>query len=109
MKDKQNIAIIGSTGSIGTQALEVIKENKNIFNVLVLSGNRNSDLLVKQSILFSPKYVVVSNEEAYKKVSYELKKHKIKVLFGEQGLCEAVSLKELDVLYLTSSINEAKS
>ncbi len=100
MKNKKNIAVIGSTGSIGTQTLEIIKENKDVFNVLVLSANKNSDLLIKQSIMFLPKYVVVTDEESYKKVVFGLKKHEIKVLFGESGLCEVVSLKEVDVVLM---------
>ncbi len=69
---KKRIAVLGSTGSIGTQTLEVIEEQKDMFDVEVLSANTNSDLLVKQSILHRPNSVVIVDESKYDEVFKEL-------------------------------------
>ena len=62
MTVKKNIAILGSTGSIGTQTLDVIRANPDAFAVEVLTGNGNADLLIKQAIEFDPNTVVVAHE-----------------------------------------------
>ena len=64
---KRNIAILGSTGSIGTQALEVIKANSSKFQVEVLTAGKNADLLIQQAIEFEPNSVVIDDETLYKK------------------------------------------
>ena len=61
--EKKNIAILGSTGSIGTQALDVIRANADAFAVEVLTANGNADLLIKQAIEFNPNAVVIADEE----------------------------------------------
>ena len=71
-KKKKQIAILGSTGSIGCQALEVISEHPDLFEVDVLTANNNSALLIKQSKKFNPNTVVITNEEKYKEVDTAL-------------------------------------
>jgi 1-deoxy-D-xylulose-5-phosphate reductoisomerase len=65
---KRKIAILGSTGSIGTQALEVIEANPDSFEVEILTAQNNADLLIEQSIKFNPNCVVITNESLYDKV-----------------------------------------
>ncbi|MFA8450804.1 MAG: 1-deoxy-D-xylulose-5-phosphate reductoisomerase [Bacteroidales bacterium] len=97
VKRKKRIAILGSTGSIGTQALEVVKEQENHFEVIALTANTQADLLIQQAKEFRPKYVVIGNSALYSKVKNELEPYKIQVLQGEKGLCEVVCLPEVDV------------
>ena len=65
---KRHLAILGSTGSIGTQTLEVVEANPDIFEVEVLTAQNNADLLIEQAAKFRPKVVVISNEDLYDKV-----------------------------------------
>jgi len=95
---KKKIAILGSTGSIGTQALEVINEHSNLFEVEVLTANNNSKLLIEQAIKFNPNTVVITNEEKYKEVDDALFKLGIKVFAGQQSLEEVVEGKNIDVV-----------
>ena len=95
---KKQIAILGSTGSIGTQALEVISEHSNLFEVAVLTANNNSKLLIEQAIKFKPNTVVIANEEKYKEVDEALFKLGIKVFAGQQSLEEVVELENIDVV-----------
>lgn len=99
----KNISILGSTGSIGTQALEVIRFNQNMFNIIALSGNNNIDLLEKQILEFKPKYVAVYNEKNALKLKNRLKNINTKVLYGMEGLIEICSLDEVDIV-LTSVV-----
>ena len=66
--NKKHIAILGSTGSIGTQALAVIEANKDLFAIEVLSANSNSGLLIKQALKFNPNAVVIVDETKYQEV-----------------------------------------
>ena len=95
---KKQIAILGSTGSIGTQALEVINEHANLFDVEVLTANNNSKLLIEQAIKFKPNTVVIANEEKYKEVDEALFKLGIKVFAGQQSLEEVVETENIDVV-----------
>ena len=95
---KKQIAILGSTGSIGTQALEVISEHSNLFEVEVLTANNNSKLLIEQAIKFKPNTVVIANEEKYKEVDDALFKLGIKVFSGQQSLEEVVEGENIDVV-----------
>ena len=95
---KKQIAILGSTGSIGTQALEVISEHSNLFEVEVLTANNNSKLLIEQAIKFKPNTVVIANEEKYKEVDEALFKLGIKVFAGQQSLEEVVEVENIDVV-----------
>ena len=73
--NKKGIAILGSTGSIGTQALEVVLEHQGLFDVRVLTANNNYRLLIEQAKSFKPKSVVIANEKYYKTVNNTLLTH----------------------------------
>lgn len=96
--EKKNIAILGSTGSIGTQALDVVREFPDKFEISVLTASNNADDLIKQALEFNPKIVVMVSEVVYAKVKDALAGTGIKVLYGEEGLVEAVQLDEIDVV-----------
>jgi 1-deoxy-D-xylulose-5-phosphate reductoisomerase len=83
----KNIAILGSTGSIGTQALDVIRAHPDKFGVEVLTANGNAGLLITQAIEFQPNAVVITDESKYTAVKEALASHPIKVFSGEQSLC----------------------
>lgn len=93
---KKRIAILGSTGSIGTQALDVIRANKSLFEVEVLSANNNSDLLIQQSIEFKPNSVVIVNENKFDEVKQALEKYDIKVFAGKDALAQIVEMDSID-------------
>ena len=95
---KKRIAILGSTGSIGTQALEVIEEQKEMFDVEVLSANSNSELLIKQSILHRPNSVVIVDENKYDEVFKELNPLNIKVYSGSESLEQIVCSDNIDMV-----------
>lgn len=95
----KKISILGSTGSIGTQALDVIRENKDKFELIAISGNTSVDMLFNQIKEFSPKYVAVYDEYSYIKLKGMLDdKFSTKVLCGMNGLKEICSLDEVDVV-----------
>ncbi|WP_304236466.1 1-deoxy-D-xylulose-5-phosphate reductoisomerase [Jiulongibacter sediminis] len=95
---KRNIAILGSTGSIGTQALEVIEANSDLFEVEVLTAQNNADLLIEQAIKFKPNAVVISNENLYDKVFSALDPHYIKVYSGEKALSSVVENDNIHIV-----------
>ena len=95
---KKRIAILGSTGSIGTQALEVIEEQKDMFDVEVLSANTNSELLIKQSIVHRPNSVVIVDESKYDEVFKELNPLNIKVYSGSESLEQIVCSDNIDMV-----------
>jgi 1-deoxy-D-xylulose-5-phosphate reductoisomerase len=94
----KRIAILGSTGSIGTQALEVIAQHPNEFSVEVLTAHNNADLLIEQAIKFNPNTVIISNKDKYEYVSQHLDKHFIKVFAGEEALAEVVEMDSIDIV-----------
>jgi 1-deoxy-D-xylulose-5-phosphate reductoisomerase len=94
----KQIAIFGSTGSIGTQALEVIEANSDLFAVDILTANSNGDLLIKQALKFNPNAVVIVDEAQYKKVNEALSGTNIKVFAGEQALEEVASFDTYDFM-----------
>lgn len=98
MVKKKNIAILGSTGSIGTQALEVIQAHPDHFQVEVLTAQNNADLLIQQSITFKPNAVVIVNEELYPKVKEALVPLDIKVFAGESALASVVEMSSIDLV-----------
>lgn len=102
----KQIAILGSTGSIGTQALEVIRHNPNRFKVFVLTANNNADLIVKQALEFNPPYVVLTNESKFEEVKNALSGTQTKVLCGMDELCEVLAKPEID-LVLTAMVGFA--
>ena len=95
---KKQIAILGSTGSIGTQALEVISEHSDLFEVEVLTANNNSALLIEQAKKYKPNTVVITNEAKYKEVDDALFDLGIKVFAGQQSLEEVVEGENIDVV-----------
>jgi 1-deoxy-D-xylulose-5-phosphate reductoisomerase len=95
---KKNIAILGSTGSIGTQALGVIQAHKNLFDVEVLTANNNSSLLIKQAKKFNPNVVVIANKEKYNEVNSALKNHGIKVFAGSESIEQIVCSEKIDII-----------
>jgi len=97
-KNKKHIAILGSTGSIGTQSLEVIDAHPDRFVVEVLTANNNSDLLIKQAKKYKPNVVVITNESKYKEVNNALFDLGIKVFSGVNSLEEVVENENIDVV-----------
>ncbi|MES2286397.1 MAG: 1-deoxy-D-xylulose-5-phosphate reductoisomerase [Bacteroidota bacterium] len=95
---KKNIAILGSTGSIGTQTLDVIRANSDTFAVEVLTGNGNADLLIKQAIEFNPNAVVIADENKYLYVKEALKAYDIKVFAGNKAIVEVVTMDSIDMV-----------
>lgn len=95
---KKRIAILGSTGSIGTQALEVIAANVHAFEVEVLTANHNAELLVQQARRFKPNAVVIVNEEHYAFVREQLRNEPVKVYTGESALCSVVEMDTIDLV-----------
>ena len=95
---KKGIAILGSTGSIGTQTLEVINEHKNLFSVEVLTANNNCDLLIDQAKKYKPNTVVIVNRDKYDKVNSELFKLGIKVYSGQKSLEQIVESDEINIV-----------
>ncbi len=95
---KKHIAILGSTGSIGTQALEVIEAHPESFQVEVLTAQNNADLLIEQARKFSPNAVVIVNEDSYQKVKDALIPLHIKVFTGESALESVVQMDTIDLV-----------
>ncbi len=97
---KRNIAILGSTGSIGTQALQVIEEHSDIFQAEVLTAGNNASLLVKQAKKFQPNVVVIGCKDKYEWVSEQLKDYPIKVYAGEEALAQAGAMSTVDMVLI---------
>lgn len=100
---QKRIAILGSTGSIGTQALEVISNHPDLFEVEILTALNNTDLLIEQSMRFAPNVVVIGNEEHYEKVRDALAHYPIKVYAGEEAISQVVGFESVD-LVLTAMV-----
>lgn len=96
--DKKKIAILGSTGSIGTQALEVIASHPDVFEVEVLTAQHNADLLIDQARQFNPNAVVIGDEAHYEKVIAALVPLDIKVFAGENALASVVQMDSIDLV-----------
>jgi 1-deoxy-D-xylulose-5-phosphate reductoisomerase len=103
---KKNIAILGSTGSIGTQALQVIKANPDFFCCEVLVANTNADLLIEQAIEFLPNAVVIADESKYLQVKQALSSYDIKVFAGAKSVEQIVEMETVDMV-LTSMVGFA--
>ena len=95
---KKGVAILGSTGSIGVQALGVISEQDELFRVEVLTANENCDLLINQAKKHKPNSVVIVNEKKYQKVFSELNPLNIKVYAGSESLNQIVDSDEIDIV-----------
>ncbi|MBB6240046.1 1-deoxy-D-xylulose-5-phosphate reductoisomerase [Pedobacter sp. AK013] len=94
----KRITILGSTGSIGTQALEVVRDHPGVFKVAVLSALKNSELLIRQAREFKPDAVVICDERKYSEVKNALSAFDIKVLAGEAALSEVAAYSDSDVV-----------
>jgi 1-deoxy-D-xylulose-5-phosphate reductoisomerase len=95
---KKRIALFGSTGSIGTQALEVIEEHPDLFEVEILTAHTNEELLIKQALRHQPNAVVIVDEKKYKKVKEALASTDIKVFAGESALEETADFDTYDMM-----------
>ncbi len=95
---RKRIAILGSTGSIGTQALEVISKHPDEFEVTMLTARNNVDLLVEQAIHFLPKHIVLTNLQHYQEISDALFSLPIEVHAGEEQLEQIVQIDEIDIV-----------
>jgi 1-deoxy-D-xylulose-5-phosphate reductoisomerase len=95
---KKQIAILGSTGSIGTQALEVIAENDSLFEVYALTANNNVDLLIEQSRKYKPEMVAIGNEEHYHKLKDALSDLPIKVFAGDDSIAQVAEMQPIDMV-----------
>lgn len=103
---KKKIAILGSTGSIGTQTLEVIEEHPDLFEAYALTANHNADLLIEQARKFNPEFVVIADETLYGKVKDALSDLPMKVYAGSDAICEVASMDTIDVV-LTAMVGYA--
>ena len=101
--EKRRIAILGSTGSIGRQALDVIRQHRDLFEVELLTANNSSELLIQQAMEFDANAVVICNEEKYKEVADALQPHYIKVFAGMESVCDLVTGDNIDIV-LTSMV-----
>ena len=95
---QKRIAILGSTGSIGTQALEVISQHPDLFEVEVLTALNNVDLLIEQSIRYKPNVVVIGNENHYEQVKSALENHPIKVYCGADAIAQVCTFDSVDMV-----------
>ena len=98
MNEKKRIAILGSTGSIGTQALEVIEEQNHLYEAYVLTANNSADLLIEQARKYNPAAVVIANDLHYDKVKDALADLPIKVYAGADALCQVVQDDNVDIV-----------
>lgn len=104
--ERKRIAVLGSTGSIGTQALDVISCHPDLFEAYAITGNNNIDLLVQQARLYKPEVVVVANEDKYEAVRDALADLPMKVYAGAQAIDEVASNSAVDIV-LTALIGYA--
>ena len=101
--EKRRIAILGSTGSIGKQALDVIRQHKDLFEVELLTANSSWELLAQQAIEFDANSVVICDESKYDDISQALQPHMIKVFSGMKSVCDLVQGSNIDIV-LTSMV-----
>ena len=114
---KKNIVILGSTGSIGVNAIDVIKQHPEKFNVIAISTNQSIDLIIQQAKELKPNYVCVKNKEDLSKISNELSDPNLEITFGEDSLAKLSQIEEADYVLnaivgsagLKSSMNAVKS
>lgn len=103
---KKRIAILGSTGSIGTQALQVIEEHSELYEAYVLTANSRVELLVEQARRFQPEAVVIASEDKYPELRDALSDLPIKVYAGAEAICQVVQEKPVDIV-LTAMVGFA--
>ena len=95
---RRHVAILGSTGSIGTQALDVIAQHPDLFEVELLTANNNADLLIEQALRFQPNQVVICNPDLYDRVAEALQPRMIKVFAGIESVCDLVGSPDIDIV-----------
>ncbi|MGN1233318.1 MAG: 1-deoxy-D-xylulose-5-phosphate reductoisomerase [Candidatus Cryptobacteroides sp.] len=98
MDNRRHIAILGSTGSIGRQALDVVRQHRDLFEVELLTANNSDDLLIEQALEFNPGTVVICNEAKYQKVADALHPKDIKVFAGMDSVCSLVGAEDIDIV-----------
>ncbi len=98
MTQTKRIAIFGSTGSIGTQALEVIAAHTDKFSVEILTAHTNDELIIKQALQFKPNIVVIGDERKYQKVKEALAQTNVKVFTGENALDDVAAMDSYDIM-----------
>ncbi len=103
---KKNIAILGSTGSIGTQALEVIEANPSLFEVYALTAGNNVDLLISQAWRFQPEMVVIANEQLYPRLKEALADLPVKTFAGADAIAQVAEMEPVDIV-LTAMVGYA--
>ena len=103
---KRNLAILGSTGSIGTQALEVVSEHPDLFEVYALTANNQVDLLINQARKYMPEVVVIANEQKYPELKEALEDLPIKVWAGSEAIAQVVQSEPIDMV-LTAMVGYA--
>lgn len=103
---KKNIAILGSTGSIGTQALEVIEANPSLFEVYALTAGNNVDLLITQARRFQPEMAVIANEQLYPRLKEALADLPVKVFAGADAIAQVAEMEAVDIV-LTAMVGYA--
>lgn len=103
---KKNIAILGSTGSIGTQALDVVRSNPDRFEVYALTANNNLDVLIEQAVEFQPEVVAIANEAYYLQLKQALGDLPIKVFAGKEAIAQLVEMEPIDMV-LTAMVGYA--
>lgn len=96
--EKRRLAILGSTGSIGTQALDVVRQHRDTFEISLLTANNNSDLLIKQALEFDANAVVICNESKYREVADALQPRGVKVFCGMDSICSMVGGTNVDMV-----------
>lgn len=102
----KNIAILGSTGSIGTQTLDVIRWNSNLFRAFLLTAHSNAELLISQAIEFAPEYAIICDQSKYQEVKQALAHLPTQVLAGHQAIIDMVTHPEIAVV-LTAMVGFA--
>lgn len=103
---KRNLAILGSTGSIGCQALDIVDAHPDQFEVYAITGNNNIDLLIRQARKYLPEVVVTANEQKYPELKEALEDLPIKVWGGSEAICQLVKLSPIDMV-LTAMVGYA--
>ncbi|MBI3239313.1 MAG: 1-deoxy-D-xylulose-5-phosphate reductoisomerase, partial [Flavobacteriia bacterium] len=106
MQQKKGVAILGSTGSIGTQALEVIAAYPDYFDLQVITAQSNAELLIQQALQFQPNAIVIADERHYETVKNALFSEDIHVYAGADALCQVVEFSDVHVV-LTALVGYA--
>ncbi|MES2656968.1 MAG: 1-deoxy-D-xylulose-5-phosphate reductoisomerase [Bacteroidota bacterium] len=96
--EKKKIGILGSTGSIGTQALEIVREQSDVIEIEILTANSNAELLIKQALEFKPNHVVIADETKYLQVKDALFNEDIKVFAGSKAIADLMEITSADTI-----------